>query len=211
MTDEMNRLIGAFAPGEDARLAGVEDAVWARIGERREQARLGQVRVAAVAFALVIGVANGGLMLLTPRPEPSEMRIFTVSAGLSPLGGLDQQAGRAASCLRAMRSYSRKASTRIWPPPPSGAASRPICSRARSTTASAPCGTARRPASTVRATCSSTPTSPEPCPKAGSSPWPARQQAGRPVAASRKKVRFPAPSWFRSPARPSNPTRMTCS
>ena len=89
MTDEMNRLIGAFAPGEDARLAGVEDAVWARIGERREQARLGQVRVAAVA--LVIGVANGGLMLLTPRPEPSEMRIFTVSAGLSPLGGLDAQ------------------------------------------------------------------------------------------------------------------------
>lgn len=91
MTDEMNRLIGAFGPGENARLAGVEVAVWARIGERREQARLGQVRVAAVAFALVIGVANGGLMLLTPRPEPSEMRIFTVSAGLSPLGGLDAQ------------------------------------------------------------------------------------------------------------------------
>jgi hypothetical protein len=28
-------------------------------------------------------------MLLAPRPEPSEMRIFTVSAGLSPLANLD--------------------------------------------------------------------------------------------------------------------------
>ncbi|OYW86506.1 MAG: hypothetical protein B7Z20_07270 [Sphingobium sp. 32-64-5] len=54
-----------------------------------QRARMGQVRVAAVALALVIGVANGGLMLMAPRPEPSEMRIFTVSAGLSPLSGLD--------------------------------------------------------------------------------------------------------------------------
>ena len=89
MTDDMERLIGAVAPGDTARLAGVEDAVWARIGERRDRTRMGQVRIAAVALALVIGVANGGLMLLAPRPEPSEMRIFTVSAGLSPLSGLD--------------------------------------------------------------------------------------------------------------------------
>ncbi|KQY85020.1 hypothetical protein ASD25_08495 [Brevundimonas sp. Root1423] len=89
MTDDMNRLIGAIAPGDAARLAGVEDAVWVRIGERREHARMGQVRVAAVALALVIGVTNGGLMLLARRPVPSEMRIFTVSAGLSPLASLD--------------------------------------------------------------------------------------------------------------------------
>ena len=89
MTDDINRLIGATAPGDAARLSGVEDAVWARIGDRRERARMGQVRVAAVALALVIGVANGGLMLMTPRPEPSELRIFTVSAGLSPLASLD--------------------------------------------------------------------------------------------------------------------------
>ena len=89
MTDDMNRLIGAVGPGDAARLAGVEDAVWARIGERRDRARMGQVRVAAVAIALVIGATNGGLMLLAPRPDPSEMRIFTVSAGLSPLASLD--------------------------------------------------------------------------------------------------------------------------
>ncbi|MDQ3126239.1 MAG: hypothetical protein M3Q74_11645 [Pseudomonadota bacterium] len=85
----MNRLIGTVAPGDAARLAGLEDAVWTRIGEFGEPARVGQVRVAAVAIALVIGVTNGGLMLLAPRPEPSELRIFTVSAGLSPLASLD--------------------------------------------------------------------------------------------------------------------------
>jgi hypothetical protein len=50
---------------------------------------MGQVRIAAVAIALVVGGANGGLMLMTPRPEPSELRIFTVSAGLSPMASLD--------------------------------------------------------------------------------------------------------------------------
>ena len=89
MTDDIQRLIGAGAPGDAARLAGMEDAVWARVGERRDRARVGQVRVAVVAIAFAIGVTNGGLMLLAPRPEPSEMRIFTVSAGLSPLAGLD--------------------------------------------------------------------------------------------------------------------------
>lgn len=89
MTDDMNRLIRAVAPGGTAPLADLEDAVWARISERRDRARLDQVRVAAVALAVVIGVTNGGLMLLAPPPEPSEMRIFTVSAGLSPLVSLD--------------------------------------------------------------------------------------------------------------------------
>lgn len=91
MTDDMNRLIDAAAPGDAARLAGVENAVWARVGQMRERARMGQVRVAAVALALTIGITNGGLMLLALRPEPSELRIFTVSAGLSPLAGLDVQ------------------------------------------------------------------------------------------------------------------------
>lgn len=89
MTDDMNRLIGTVTKADSTRLAGMEDAVWARIGQLRERAHMGQVRAAAVALALVIGVTNGGLMLLAPRPEPSEMRIFTVSAGLSPLAGLD--------------------------------------------------------------------------------------------------------------------------
>ncbi len=89
MADDMDELIGAIAQSDAAQLAGVEDAVWARIAQRRDRTRMGQVRIAAVAIAGVIGVTNGGLMLMAPRPEPSEMRIFTVSAGLSPLASLD--------------------------------------------------------------------------------------------------------------------------
>lgn len=86
--DDIDRQIGAAMHRDETRLVGMEDGVWARIAERRDQARMGQVRLAAIALALVLGVANG-LMLLTPRPEPSEMRIFTVSAGLSPIASLD--------------------------------------------------------------------------------------------------------------------------
>ena len=90
MTDEIERLIAAEGPDDAGRLDGLEDAVWTRIAVRREAASMGQVRVAAVGLALVLGVANGGLLLVaSPRPEPSELRIFTVSAGLSPLDPLD--------------------------------------------------------------------------------------------------------------------------
>jgi len=88
MLDDIDLIDGDRHDGE-AQLAGLEDKVWARLGERHERARMGQVRVATVALALVIGVANGGFMLMSPRPEPSEMRVFTVSTGLSPLAGLD--------------------------------------------------------------------------------------------------------------------------
>lgn len=89
MMDDIDRLIGAAVHRDETRLAGMEERVWVRIGERCERTRMGQVRVAAIALAVVVGVANGGLMLLSPRPEPSEMQIFTVSAGLSPLASLD--------------------------------------------------------------------------------------------------------------------------
>jgi len=89
MTDELERLIGNDRYGDDGRLDGLEDKVWARVSERRNQVRTGLLRIAVVALALVVGLTNGGLLLLSPRPEPSEMRIFTVSAGLSPLSGLD--------------------------------------------------------------------------------------------------------------------------
>lgn len=89
MTDDIERLLRTSGPHDGGGLPGVEDAVWARIGERQSRTRAGRIRAAAVAMALVLGVANGGLMLLAQRPEPSELRIFTVSAGLSPLGRLD--------------------------------------------------------------------------------------------------------------------------
>ncbi|WP_332654019.1 hypothetical protein [Brevundimonas sp.] len=91
MLDDTDLLIDGNAYDGEAQLVGLEEKVWARVGERRDRTRVGQVRVAAVALALVVGVANGGFMLLYPRPEPSEMRVFTVTAGLSPLSGLDSR------------------------------------------------------------------------------------------------------------------------
>ena len=92
MTDNIDRLINDGGRDGGARLADLESRVWTRVSDRHEQARMGQVRLAAVSLALVIGIANGGAMLLaSPRPAPSEMSIFTVSAGLSPLSGLDFQ------------------------------------------------------------------------------------------------------------------------
>jgi len=88
MTDDIDRLISADATDDSASLDGVESAVWVRIGERRDRARMDQVRLAALALALVVGGANGGLMLLKPDPQPSEMEVFTLSAGLSPLASL---------------------------------------------------------------------------------------------------------------------------
>ncbi|MGV8928387.1 MAG: hypothetical protein ACOH1E_01425 [Brevundimonas sp.] len=89
MLDDIDRLIGGVRHEGEAQLVGIEEKVWTHIGERHDRTRMAQVRVAAVALALVVGVANGGFMLLSPRPEPSEMRVFTVSIGLASLGGLD--------------------------------------------------------------------------------------------------------------------------
>ncbi|MDI1327741.1 MAG: hypothetical protein PSV23_13200 [Brevundimonas sp.] len=88
MTDDIDRLIAAMQRDETG-LAGMEDRVWVRIGERRDRTRTDQVRAAAIALAVAVGVANGAFMLLSPRPEPSEMRVFTVSTGLSPIASLD--------------------------------------------------------------------------------------------------------------------------
>ena len=89
MTDDIETMIAAAEPADEARLAGLEDGVWTRVGRRREQMRMGQVRLAAVAMAMVIGGVNGGLMLATSRPAPSEMQVFAVSANASPLARLD--------------------------------------------------------------------------------------------------------------------------
>lgn len=89
MTDDIQRLIAVTPPADGARLGAMEAAVWARICEIGERRRMGQVRIAAVALAVMVGVANGGLMMLPPRPQPSEMRIFTVSSGLSSLVSMD--------------------------------------------------------------------------------------------------------------------------
>lgn len=89
MTEDMDGLIRATAPEQAARLAGLEEAVWARVDDHEARSRALQVRIAVIAFALVLGGANGSLILLAPRPAPSEMRVFTAAAGLAPLTSAD--------------------------------------------------------------------------------------------------------------------------
>ncbi|ADL00978.1 hypothetical protein [Brevundimonas subvibrioides] len=88
MTEDIDRLIASARPASPAGLSGLESDVWRRIEDRVSEGRMGQVRVAALAMALVVGVANGGLFALSARAEPSEMQVFSVSAGLSPIGTL---------------------------------------------------------------------------------------------------------------------------
>lgn len=89
MRDDIDDMIGADASIGAGDLAGLEDRVWSRIGDRRERVRMDQVRIAAVAAALLVGALNGGALRLASQPEASEMRVFTVSSGLSPMTSLD--------------------------------------------------------------------------------------------------------------------------
>lgn len=85
MTDELERLIRADGSQDTSRLDGVEDAVWNRVGARQAQRRLTRTQGAALGLSLMIGLTNGGLLMLSPRPAPSEMSVFSVSTGLAPL------------------------------------------------------------------------------------------------------------------------------
>ncbi|QLQ13481.1 MAG: hypothetical protein HZY74_09640 [Brevundimonas sp.] len=91
MTDDMDTLIANIPAADSARLTELEQAVWRRIDARQDQARAAKLRLTVVACALVVGLANGGLLLLAPQSEPSEMRVFAVSAALTPMAGLDLQ------------------------------------------------------------------------------------------------------------------------
>ncbi|MFK0299278.1 hypothetical protein ACIQTU_08655 [Brevundimonas sp. NPDC090276] len=84
MTDDIDRLIGA-APCDDFRLNDLHADVWRRIEQQQTERRLGQVRMAALAMALVVGAANGGLFALTRPAAPSEIQVFSLASASSPL------------------------------------------------------------------------------------------------------------------------------
>ena len=88
MTEAIDRMIKIASPG-GAALADLEAGVWRRIEARRARRRTSQVRLAVMVMALIVGAANGGLFILTPKPRPSDIQVFSVSAGLSPLSRLE--------------------------------------------------------------------------------------------------------------------------
>ncbi|GAA0779396.1 hypothetical protein [Brevundimonas olei] len=86
MTDDIERMLTRPLPGDDdARLADLEGGVWRRIEERQAQRSAGQVRLAVMAVALLVGVTNGGVLGQAFKPRPSDIHVFSVSAGLSPM------------------------------------------------------------------------------------------------------------------------------
>ena len=90
MTDDIEHRLATPLSAEDAsRLTTLEDGVWRRIEERQSQRRMGQVRLAVMAMALLVGVANGGVLGQVFKPRPSDIQIFSVSAGLSPMTGFE--------------------------------------------------------------------------------------------------------------------------
>lgn len=86
MTDDIERMLATPFPDAGAsRLAGLEAQVWRRIDERQEQRRMSQVRLAVMAVALLVGVTNGGVLGQAFKPNHSDIQVFSVSAGLSPM------------------------------------------------------------------------------------------------------------------------------
>lgn len=88
MTHDIDRLIRT-APIDDLRLNDLETDVWRRIEQQHSERRLGRVRMAALAMALVVGAANGGLFALTRPAPPSEIQVFSLASASSPLFRLE--------------------------------------------------------------------------------------------------------------------------
>lgn len=70
----------------DERLDQLESSVWGRIDAGRcgHAGSLLPVHAAAVATALVLGVAVGGLGVAEVRPGRGEVSIFSIEARLAP-------------------------------------------------------------------------------------------------------------------------------
>lgn len=86
MDDLEHRISGLPTAGRP--LDGLENDVWTRVRTLRAERATHRLRLAAVAFALGVGVANGGLVASLARPAASEMSVFT-TASLPPLARLE--------------------------------------------------------------------------------------------------------------------------
>jgi len=72
---------------EGASLDRLEEDVWSRAKAIQSQRATERMRAVAIAMALLIGVANGGLGAKFAQSS-SEMRVFT-SAAMSPLARME--------------------------------------------------------------------------------------------------------------------------
>lgn len=86
--DELENWLRRAASGDGVALDRLEEDVWSRVKTIQAQRATDRIRLAAVAMALVIGIANGGLGAKFAQTTASEMAIFSVAA-TSPLVRLE--------------------------------------------------------------------------------------------------------------------------
>lgn len=86
--DDLGNWLARAAPGDGVSLDRLEEDVWSRVRAVQAQRATDRIRVAAVAVALVVGLANGGLGATFAQTTASEISIFSVAA-TSPLVRLE--------------------------------------------------------------------------------------------------------------------------
>lgn len=86
--DDLENWLRRAAPGDGVSLDRLEEDVWSRVRAIQAQRATDRIRVAAVAVALVVGLANGGLGAKFAQTTASEMAIFSMAA-TSPLVRLE--------------------------------------------------------------------------------------------------------------------------
>ncbi|CAM3066668.1 MAG: hypothetical protein WC563_16060 [Brevundimonas sp.] len=86
--DDLENWLRRAASGDGVSLDRLEEDVWSRVRAVQAQRATDRIRVAAVAVALVVGLANGGLGATFAQTTASEISIFSVAA-TSPLVRLE--------------------------------------------------------------------------------------------------------------------------
>ena len=86
--DDLENWLRRAASGDGVSLDRLEEDVWSRVRAVQAQRETDRIRVAAVAVALVVGLANGGLGATFAQTNASEISIFSVAA-TSPLVRLE--------------------------------------------------------------------------------------------------------------------------
>lgn len=81
--------LGRASAADSVSLDRLEHDVWSRVKAIQSRRATERVRLAAVALALLIGIANGGLgAKFAQTTASSEMSVFTAAA-MSPLARMD--------------------------------------------------------------------------------------------------------------------------
>ncbi|WP_312065830.1 hypothetical protein [Brevundimonas sp.] len=87
--EDLGYWLARASTAEGASLDRLEEDVWSRVKAIQSQRATERIRLAAVALALLVGIANGGLgAKFAQTTASSEMSVFTAAA-MSPLARME--------------------------------------------------------------------------------------------------------------------------